>query len=906
MLTYSIMKHEQNSEFLNLDLDILCVIAFQNKATEHHQSINEIVKEAKQGIYVVYCNALCESYSDGSSAFFGNVYREVPKEFIDAGFTQNDGIVNRIIEIPAIPGCIIVECDLDNKLVTLPNRDGRRSNVTVERPFVFKDDSLRQLEINELKQRNEKGKEQKKEEYQPTIPSVKLFTSKYIGRQDDIDYLKEFFSNKGKHFLLLYGVGGMGKSHLLYECIKEYKGKTFFFHAVSPNEEFSLNKLYELCLLPKLEGKKSIEEKQNQFIEKFQENNVHLILDDYYEVQLPEVKSLLPKLIGLGRGKMLLLSRIIPSNINHLRNDFLNHKILPLLEESFKTVIQNYAVIKCITLTDEEIHLIYEKAQGYPLGGQLIVDAKPYSPNLNELLNDISKYEAELDPEGKDYSGRLLNRIFQKGEPREIKLLCEFSALFGLSEIETIQQLPSYNLKLFEGLHARKGFVDMDAQGKFSSHAMIRDFSYSRLQDREALHLKMAKYFEGKINGRTDEDWKYLNEAILHYSKTRKEELLSFKYRVERKFESRNIKGLIDKSITRTIRNCLTLINLYPDRPAYYNELGIAYRINKQQSNAIETFLRALEIDEKHLPSLNELGITYRENNQKAKAIETFLRALEIDEKHLPSLNELGITYRENNQVEKAIKTCNNALKISEQGTIYLNLLQIFLLFKPNKLQASDCFERVFSASYIPKSLKDAKKKYTQVLNKLDSIWDISLIDYSDYKEFIQLAIQYKSYEQVLLILQELNKEFPDSSKIKSGLGKTLSNSVIKKYEEGQKYLREAIELFKKENNKQQLQSHIIYYLYNLKNHEQTEFLEKEFKRLKSDLVEDADYLRFEAHYTFYKTLAVEKAIPHFEKAIKIAPDNEKREFVESLLRFLDENKNELYKTYFKKYENIL
>lgn len=364
MICADVFYHETRAEFLNLDLDILCVIAFQNKATEHHQSINEIVKEAKQGIYVVYCNALCESYSDGSSAFFGNVYREVPKEFIDAGFTQNDGIVNRIIEIPAIPGCIIVECDLDNKLVTLPNRDGRRSNVTVERPFVFKDDSLRQLKINELKQRNEKGKEQKKEEYQPTIPSVKLFTSKYIGRQDDIDYLKEFFSNKGKHFLLLYGVGGMGKSHLLYECIKEYKGKTFFFHAVSPNEEFSLNKLYELCLLPKLEGKKSIEEKQNQFIEKFQENNVHLILDDYYEVQLPEVKSLLPKLIGLGRGKMLLLSRIIPSNINHLRNDFLNHKILPLLEESFKTVIQNYAVIKCITLTDEEIHLIYEKAQG--------------------------------------------------------------------------------------------------------------------------------------------------------------------------------------------------------------------------------------------------------------------------------------------------------------------------------------------------------------------------------------------------------------------------------------------------------------------------------------------------------------------------------------------------------------
>ena len=146
-----------------------------------------------------------------------------------------------------------------------------------------------------------------KVEYQPSIPPVKTFEAKYIGRQADIDYLNEFLSNAQKHFLLLYGVGGMGKSHLLYCCLKDYTGKSFLYHIVSPNEEFTLNKLFEICLLPKPADELSIEAKQNKFVEEFQESNTHLIIDDYYEVQLEEVKSLLPKLIGVGKGKILNL-----------------------------------------------------------------------------------------------------------------------------------------------------------------------------------------------------------------------------------------------------------------------------------------------------------------------------------------------------------------------------------------------------------------------------------------------------------------------------------------------------------------------------------------------------------------------------------------------------------------------
>jgi len=891
--------------FLKLNFDILCVIAFQPKGKDHHQSINEIVKEADDGIYVAYANALCNSMTDGKSAFFGNEYKEGRSEYFETGLIRDDGIEKKLLEMPPHTGCLIVECNLQKKVVIAGSLDPNRNLISPSFPFVFEIGNLRQFTKEELKKLHEKSIKIKAE-YQPSIPPVKTFVADYIGRQMDIDYLNEFLTNQQKHFLLLYGVGGMGKSHLLYSCMKDYKLKTFFYHVVSPNEEFTLNKLFEICLLPKPDAKLSLEEKQNLFVETFQANNTHLILDDYYEVQLGEVKSILPKLIGIGKGKLLLLSRIIPSNLYHIKGDFLNHKILPLTEPDFKQVIQNYILDKNITLTDEEIHLIYGKAQGYPLGGQLIIDAKPYSKNLQELLTDLGKFEAEIDPDGKAYSGRILDNIFKKGNSKEIKLLCEFSALFGVSDIETVRQLPTFDLNLFQGLHSRKSFVDMDAQGKFSSHAMIRDFAYHRLQNKEALHLKLAIYFENKINGRTDNDWKWLNEAILHYTKSPKTELSPFINRVERNFESRNIKGQIDKnSILKTIRNYTILINLYPDRLAYYNELGIAYRINRQWTNARETFLKRIELEPEDVRSINELGITYRENNQKTKAIETFERALAIEPKALPSLNELGISYRENNQIEEAIISCRKAINISTDNGATANLLQIYLFFKPDKIKALENYDALLR--YGPKSFKSNKKQLNELVQNLESILNTSTQEIKGYESYIFLSIQNKSYTQILPILEILNDKFPDNSKIKSRLGKTLSNQVIGEHERGWRFLKQAIELFKKENNILQLQGHIIYYFYNLLNQHQIELIEKKIKIYENDLIQDADYFRFMAHFSFAKHSSIDEAIGHFEKAIDIAEGLiKKREFAESLLRFLSEQNNPLYKRYFLKYEEYL
>jgi len=242
----------------------------------------------------------------------------------------------------------------------------------------------------------------------------------------------------------------------------------------------------------------------------------------------------------------------------------------------------------------------------------------------------------------------------------------------------------------------------------------------------------------------------------------------------------------------------------------------------------------------------------------------------------------------------------------SNQKHASLNLLILYLFFFPNKLKALEKFD-LLKVPPRNKSFGSQQKKIEEILENFESLWSDSFSELKMYESFLFLAIQYKAYKTVVPILLKLDERFPGNSKIKSRLGKTISNQVIGEYQKGWRYLKQAVELFKNENNIQQLQGHIIYFFYNLLNQHQMELIEIEMKTYENDLVQDADYFRFMAHYSFVKNSNIEEAIGYFEKAIEINEGLlEKREFAESLLRFLSELNSPLYKKYFLKYEQIL
>jgi hypothetical protein len=767
------------------------------------------------------------------------------------------------------------------------------------------------------------------------------FSTEYIGRVENVQYVLDFLNNPDQHFMLLYGVGGMGKSHLISECRKKFINPNLKQTECTSN--YNLNSLFKTCGINYPEELSS-EEKIKFFIDEFIKQNICLILDDFYETIDSEIREMLPKLASIPYGKILLVSRAIPKELNKIGFQYDRYLLPPLHESDFNKVIEDYVLWKekndpqsfKLSLTKIDLKKIYGKAQGYPLGGQLIVDLLFSMEKLDDILKAIPRFDAELDEEGKQFSGRLLDSIFKKGSQKEITLLCEFSALFGSSSKEVIKQLPSWklpnSLNAFETLVNRRRFIYKDENGDFNSHAMIKAFAYDKLIDKPAVHKTIGKYFEKELLSLPSLNFNLLESAIQHYRRVESNELLFFAKQVYREFGIR-INALIERNIKNAIRDYKSLIEKYPNRVLYYVELGIAYRLNNQKTLAIETLENAIKIDSQDIHSHIQLGITYRETRKPKLAIEWLLRAdtispnqvdvynqlgiayreivnhqssigillrgISIESNNLPCLNELGISYRENNQCEDAILMCEKYIRINPyQKQPYLNLLQIYLFFKPDKIMARKYFDILNIRPYFT-AFSNRRKEFSLFIDKFDSIWNLSLADFRIYHKYIFQAIELKSYYSIIPLLFQLNTKYPNNLRIISWLGRSLSNQVIARNEEGRKYLRQAITLYKevwlnesdetkKRNLRKQYEDHIFYFLYNLLSNEQKKTLQKEIENHQNDVRHLPKYHRFLARYFEFLEKSEADIISCYEAAINISETIEdKLKSFEALIYYL-------------------
>ncbi|WP_298418088.1 nitrilase-related carbon-nitrogen hydrolase [uncultured Kordia sp.] len=194
------------SKILKKNIDILCVIALQPKGREHHQSIDRVVKEFDEGIYVIYCNALCNEVSDGRSSFFGNDYKEGFLEFKELGLTRNDGIERRAIEMPSVEGFLIVECNLTTKKVSYPNNNPSRSLIKCEYPYVSKNNTLRQLtkeELQQIKPKNIKENQLFTNPIQKHIVKDNILDQSYVFLNQIIKKNKEIFEKESIRKLII-------------------------------------------------------------------------------------------------------------------------------------------------------------------------------------------------------------------------------------------------------------------------------------------------------------------------------------------------------------------------------------------------------------------------------------------------------------------------------------------------------------------------------------------------------------------------------------------------------------------------------------------------------------------------------------------------------------------------------
>ncbi|GAH80147.1 unnamed protein product, partial [marine sediment metagenome] len=214
--------------------------------------------------------------------------------------------------------------------------------------------------------------------------------------------------------------------------------------------------------------------------------------------------------------------------------------------------------------------------------------------DLDNVLNHLVDFDAEVDPEGKEFSGRLLSIIFEKENQDEINLLAQFSVYTEPVEKNAVKVLSGYYIyQVFENL-MRKDMIWLCEDNKITTHSLIREFAYDRLEDNEIAHKEAAIYYEGLAKEKRLEDMHSFEMALHHFIKARGNELKHFKSRMDSLFKGKNVKELIDSNIELTIKRLFYAIKIYPEFLPYFNELGIAYRENNQLDKAIEVLEKAV------------------------------------------------------------------------------------------------------------------------------------------------------------------------------------------------------------------------------------------------------------------------------------------------------------------------
>jgi len=120
-----------------------------------------------------------------------------------------------------------------------------------------------------------------------------------------------------------------------------------------------------------------------------------------------------------------------------------------------------------------------------------------------------------------------------------------------------------------------------------------------------------------------------------------------------------------------------------PDEATTLHNMGVEYYHQGKYEEALQYYLRALEIRENKLGvdhpdvagTLNNIGVVYYNQGKYEEALQYYLRDLEISEKKLgvdhpdvaTTLNNIGVVYYNQDKYEEALKYHLRALEIREK-----------------------------------------------------------------------------------------------------------------------------------------------------------------------------------------------------------------------------------------------
>ena len=131
-------------------------------------------------------------------------------------------------------------------------------------------------------------------------------------------------------------------------------------------------------------------------------------------------------------------------------------------------------------------------------------------------------------------------------------------------------------------------------------------------------------------------------------------------------------------------------LKLSPDHTIALDNLGSAYRQQKQWDDALKTFERALKVNPDDAEANYGLGMVFAQNDNTARAFDSLEQALKLRPVYPEALNNLGVLYLRTQRRDEAVASFEECIRIAPAfDQSYLNLARVYIIEDtPDKARA--------------------------------------------------------------------------------------------------------------------------------------------------------------------------------------------------------------------------
>ena len=203
------------------------------------------------------------------------------------------------------------------------------------------------------------------------------------------------------------------------------------------------------------------------------------------------------------------------------------------------------------------------------------------------------------------------------------------------------------------------------------------------------------------------------------------------------------------KLYIKAIENFKKSILLDKNNDKYKFRLGIAYAESQEFKKSIKIFEEILKEDSMNLEILNNLGRLNKEISDFDTSIKYFKKAISINCNFLKPYIELGILYGEKGQIEKSIKLLNKALSIKKKFIEKQDLKGKELI--NNKSELASIYWNLSLSTLLSNNYSDGFKQYEFRIYKEEPIRTHA----RPLSERITSKISLKNNKKILLVSEQ-------------------------------------------------------------------------------------------------------------------------------------------------------